>query len=63
VGLAAPYKDQAEVAREHDAIVEKLAARDGDGAEAALAEHIGWHLRFDFEATVEQRRRQRGAAP
>jgi DNA-binding GntR family transcriptional regulator len=62
-GLAAPFKDPGEVAREHDAIVEKLVARDGAGAEAALAEHIGWHLRFDFEATVEQRRRQRGAAP
>jgi len=61
-GLSAPFKDQSETAREHDAILDRLAARDAAGAEAALAEHIGWHLHFDFEAAVEQRRRQRSAA-
>jgi DNA-binding GntR family transcriptional regulator len=61
-GLSTPYRDQAEVGREHDTLIETLEANDAAAAEAALAAHIGWHLTFDFEAAVEQRRRQRGAA-
>ncbi|GGG41263.1 GntR family transcriptional regulator [Caldovatus sediminis] len=61
-GLAAPHRDLARLAREHEALVAKLAAGDGAGAEALLAAHVGWHLSFDFEAAVEQRRRQRSAA-
>nr|WP_255575431.1 GntR family transcriptional regulator [Caldovatus aquaticus] len=61
-GLSAPHRDPAEIAREHEALLEALAAGDALRAEALLGEHIGWHLRFDFEAAVEQRRRQRSAA-
>lgn len=61
-GLAAPHRDLAQLAREHEALVAKLAAGDLAGAEALLSTHVGWHMSFDFEAAVEQRRRQRSAA-
>lgn len=58
-GLGQGGRKGEEVAAEHRRLLEVLAHGDAETARAALAAHLSWHERFDFEATIEARRKLR----
>jgi DNA-binding GntR family transcriptional regulator len=55
-GLGQGVRAKPVVVGEHRLILERLAAGDAAGAQAALESHLAWHESFDFEASIEQRR-------
>ena len=55
-GLGRQGRDPAPAVREHNALVQALLAGDRHGAADALADHVNWHQRFDFEAVLLERR-------
>ncbi|MBD0275853.1 MAG: GntR family transcriptional regulator, partial [Acetobacteraceae bacterium] len=55
-GLGRQNRDPAPAGREHSALVQALLANDRHGAADALADHVNWHQRFDFEAVLLERR-------
>ena len=55
-GLGRQGRDPAPSGREHTAQLQALLAGDKHGAADALADHMSWHQRFDFEAVVLERR-------
>jgi DNA-binding GntR family transcriptional regulator len=57
-GLAQQEGIAAAPADEHQAILAALEQGDEAAATAALSDHVNWHLHYDFEAVVAQRRRQ-----
>lgn len=57
-GLAQQDGIAAAPVEEHRAILTALERGDESAATAALADHVNWHLRFDFEVVVAQRRKQ-----
>ena len=59
-GLGQGGRPGAAVAAEHAGLLDALARGDAKGAQAALAAHLAWHERFDFEGVIETRRTARG---
>ncbi len=59
-GLGQGVRPGAAVAGEHRALLDALAQGDAKGAQAALAAHLAWPERFDFEGEIEARRKARG---
>lgn len=59
-GLGQGGRTAEEVAGEHRRLLDALAQGDAKAAQAALAAHLAWHERFDFEGVVEARRKARG---
>jgi DNA-binding GntR family transcriptional regulator len=57
-GLAYQGRPCPKAETEHRILVTALASGDEAAALAALAQHIEWHIDFDFEAVVTERRRQ-----
>ena len=58
-GLGQGGRAAQEVAAEHRRLLDALAGGDAKGAQAALAAHLAWHERFDFEGVIEARRKAR----
>lgn len=58
-GLGQGARDRASVVAEHRQILDRLAAADAAGAQAALDGHLAWHETFDFEGAIADRRTQR----
>lgn len=58
-GLGQGGRAAQEVAAEHRRLLDALAQGDAKGAQAALAAHLAWHERFDFEGVIEARRKAR----
>ncbi len=59
-GLGQTARSLTESAGEHDTLIAALERGDLKGATALLTAHINWHMGFDFEAALDQRRRQPG---
>ncbi len=57
-GLGLGAQTLAQAAAEHDALIAALERGDLKAATAVLTSHINWHQGFDFEAALDQRRRQ-----
>ena len=58
-GLGQGGRTAMEIAAEHRRLLDCLAQGDAKGAQAALAAHLAWHERFDFEGVIEARRKAR----
>jgi DNA-binding GntR family transcriptional regulator len=59
-GLGQTARGLTESVVEHDGLIAALERGDLKGATALLTTHINWHMGFDFEAALDQRRRQPG---
>ena len=55
-GLGQDVRPKARSAAEHAALMERLLAGDGVGAERQLSIHLSWFDEMDFEAEIAQRR-------
>lgn len=55
-GLSQNARGAGEASGEHAALLATLEAGDLEGAISLLTAHISWHLGFDFEAALDQRR-------
>lgn len=57
-GLGRRGRDAGDAAADHFAFVAALEKGDVKPATNALTTHINWHTQFDFEAALDERRRQ-----
>jgi DNA-binding GntR family transcriptional regulator len=57
-GLGQAARSMAESAAEHDGLIAALERGDLKAATGLLTVHVNWHMGFDFEAALDQRRRQ-----
>ncbi len=58
-GLGHDARPRPQIADEHRLILDRLAAGDAAGAQAALDTHLDWHRDLDFELAVEAKRIRR----
>jgi DNA-binding GntR family transcriptional regulator len=58
-GLGRDARPTSRIVEEHRAILDRLAAGDAAGAQAALEAHLAWHSELDFERAVEAKRASR----
>lgn len=58
-GLGQGVRPGPAVVAEHRELLDRLARGDVAGAQAALEEHLAWHVSFDFEGAIAARRAAR----